>query len=367
MKTKAAVARAHHQPLTIEELNLDELRPNEVRVRMVASGICHTDAIVRDGVYPTPLPAVLGHEGSGVVEAIGSAITTCEVGDHVLLAAAFCGKCSMCRAGSPTYCEFTFEQCFGGGRPDGSKAFSTASGEPISSHFFGQSSFANYTNAVENSVIVVPKDVDLELLGPLGCGINTGAGAVFNEMNPGPGTSLAVFGAGAVGMSGIMAGRVAGCSKIIAIDRHDSRLELAKEMGATHGINSGNTDVVEELRKITGGRGINFALDTTGVPDLLVQAADALALRGVVVQVSAPDPGTTVPFEIGSALLKGWTFKAVVQGSSVPPVLLPRLIELWKQGRFPFDKMIKKYSFEDINQGFDDSASGEVVKPLVVY
>ena len=366
MKINAAVARQNFQPLTIEELELDDIRPNEVRVRMVGSGICHTDAIVRDGVYPTPLPAVLGHEGSGVVEAIGSAVTTCAVGDHVILAAAYCGKCDMCRSGQPTYCESTWAQLFGGARTDGSKAFSKGD-EAIGSHFFGQSSFASYTNAVENSIVVVPKELDLEILGPLGCGINTGAGAVLNEMKPAAGTSIAVFGAGAVGDAGIMAAQIAGCTKIIAIDIHDARLDLATELGATHTINSRTANVVEELMAITGGKGINFALDTTGIPALLLQAADALAIRGVIVLVGAPAPGTTVPFEVGGSLPKGWTFKTVIEGSSVPQVFLPRLIELWQQGRFPFDKMIKKYKFEDINSGFADSASGEVIKPVIVF
>lgn len=366
MKTIAAVARHNHQPLTIEELELDDLRPNEVRVKVVASGICHTDAIVRDGVYPTPLPVVLGHEGSGIVEEIGSEVTTCQVGDHVLLAAAYCGKCDMCRSGQPTYCENGFGQLFGGSRTDGSKAFSK-DGEAVGSHFFGQSSFAHYTNAMENSVVVVPKDVDLEILGPIGCGLNTGAGTVLNEMRPPAGTSLAVFGTGAVGSAGIMAARIAGCTKIIAVDIHDSRLELAQELGATHTINSKNGDVVTELRSITGGKGINFALDTTGLPGLLAQAADALAIRGMLVQVGASAPGTTVPFEVGNSLLKGWTFKTVIEGSSVPQVFMPRLIELWQQGRFPFDKLIKKYPLADINTGFAESASGAVIKPVVVY
>jgi aryl-alcohol dehydrogenase len=366
MKTLAAVAREHGRPLTIEELDLDDLRPGEVRVRLVASGICHTDAIVRDGVYPTPLPAVLGHEGSGVVEAVGPGVTTCAVGDHVILGAAYCGKCDMCRSGLPTYCEFTFAQCFGGSRSDGSKSFSK-DGEAISSHFFGQSSFAHHVNAVENSVVVVPKDIDLELLGPLGCGFNTGAGAVLNEMRPAAGTSLAVFGSGAVGMAGLMAARVAGCTKIVAIDIHDSRLRTAAELGATHTVNSRTADVVAELRSITGGKGVDFALDTTGLPALLLQAADALAVRGMLVQVGAPAGGTTVPFEVGLSLLKGWTFRTVIEGSSVSQVFLPRLIELWQQGRFPFDKLVRTYAFAEINTGFADSASGEVVKPVVVY
>jgi aryl-alcohol dehydrogenase len=193
MQITAAVAREHGEPFTIEELELDELRDNEIRVRLVATGICHTDAIVRDGVYPTPLPAVLGHEGAGVVEAIGASVTSVSPGDHVVLAAAYCGHCKRCRRGEMAYCENLFAADFGGRRNDGTSALSK-SGEVIASHFFGQSSFATFANVVEESVVRVDPDVPLEHLGPLGCGINTGAGTVLNELRPTIGSSLAVFG-----------------------------------------------------------------------------------------------------------------------------------------------------------------------------
>lgn len=244
MEITAAVAREHNHPLVIEnDIELDELHANEARVRLVATGICHTDAVVRDGIYPTPLPAVLGHEGAGIVEAIGAEVKNVKVGDHVILGAAYCGTCTQCRSGNPAYCLNVFDEDFGGHRRDGSTALSK-NGEKISSHFFGQSSFATYSNVVQESLIVVDKEAPLELLGPLGCGLNTGAGAVLNELNPDPGTSLAVFGTGAVGSAAIMAAKVAGCTTIIALDIHDSRLELAKELGATHVINSRNADTV---------------------------------------------------------------------------------------------------------------------------
>ncbi|MEV0367335.1 NAD(P)-dependent alcohol dehydrogenase [Nocardia fusca] len=362
----AAVARGTGDPLTIEHLQLDALRPDEVRVRMVAVGICHTDAIVRDGVYPTPLPAVLGHEGAGVVEATGDAITTVAVGDHVVLSAAYCGHCRQCRSGRMAYCENLFAEDFGGRRRDGSTAFSSAEG-PVSSHFFGQSSFATYANVMENSVIKVDPDLPLATLAPLGCGLQTGAGAVLNELRPEPGTSLAVFGTGAVGSAAIMAARVAGCTTVVAVDIHDSRLAMAQELGATHTVNSRENDVVEELRKITDGEGLQFALDTTAVPAVLRQAAEALGIRGTLALVGAASPGTAVDFEIGSSLVKGWTFKTIVQGSSVPQVFIPHMVELWKQGRFPFDKLIENYRFDDINTAFADSANGKTVKPVVVF
>lgn len=362
----AAVARVQGQPLVLEELQLDEIRPTEVRVRLVGTGICHTDAIVRDGVYPTPLPAVLGHEGAGVVEQIGSEVTSVEPGDHVVLSAAYCGTCKECRAGRVAYCRYLFAQDFGGSRSDGSTSLSSGE-EAISSHFFGQSSFATYANVVETSIVKVDKDVPLEILGPLGCGLQTGAGAVLNEMRPEAGTSLVVFGTGAVGSAAIMAARVAGCTTIVAVDIHKSRLELATQLGATHTLNSKTVDVPTELSRITGGDGVNYALDTTAIPALLRQAAESLAIRGTLVLVGAGAPGTNVEFEIGASLVKGWTFKTVVQGSSVPQVFIPRLIELWKQGRFPFDKLVKTYSLDQINQGFNESANGSVIKPVIQF
>ena len=203
MEITAAVAREHGEPFTIEQLELDELRDNEVRVRLVATGICHTDAIVRDGMYPTPLPAVLGHEGAGVVEAVGGSVTSVAPGDHVVLAAAYCGHCKRCRNGEMAYCENLFAADFGGRRNDGTSALSK-DGEVIASHFFGQSSFATYANVVEESVVRVDPGVPLEHLGPLGCGINTGAGTVLNELKPAIGSSLAVFGTGAVGSAAVM-------------------------------------------------------------------------------------------------------------------------------------------------------------------
>jgi len=366
MTVTAAVARETGADLVIEELELDELRPNEVLVRMVASGVCHTDAIVRDQVYPTPLPAVLGHEGAGVVERVGASVRAVEPGDHVLLAAAYCGYCARCRAGQMAYCENLFAADFGGRRPDGTTALSK-DGEMISSHFFGQSSFATYANVVEESVVRIDPDVPLEIVAPLGCGIQTGAGSILNELKPSLNTTLVVIGTGAVGAGAIMAGKVAGCSKIIAVDIHDDRLALAQEIGATHTINTRGADLTEEIMRLTDGRGADYVLDTTARPELLRKAADALGNRGTLALVGAAAPGTEATFEIGLSLVKGWTFKTIVQGSSVPQVFIPKLIELWRDGRFPMEKLMRNYALADINQGFADSAAGTTVKPVVVF
>ena len=368
MKIKAAVVRELKAPLTIETLELDEPRPNEARVRLVATGVCHTDAIVRDGVYPMPLPAVLGHEGAGVVEQVGSELRSVKVGDHVIMSAAYCTHCVQCRSGQVAYCENLFAEDFGGRRTsDGTTSLKAPDGRLYSSHFFGQSAFATHANVVESALIPVPADVPLEAVAFLGCGMQTGAGAILNELRPRAGSSVAVSGSGAVGLAAVMAARVAGATTIVAIDVHDSRLELAKQLGATHTINAKSSDTVKELQRVTGGKGVDYILDTTAAPPVLSNLAKALGIRGVLALVGAARPGTEVPFEIGASLVRGWTFKTIVQGSSVPQDFIPRLVALWQQGRFPVDKLTKKYKLEDIDQAFADSASGATVKPVIVF
>lgn len=367
MKTRAAVAREARAPLTIEELDLDEPRPDEVQVRMVASGICHTDAIVRDQWYPVPLPAVLGHEGAGVVERVGSAVNGFQAGDKVVVGYNSCGRCAQCLGGHPAYCENFYAVDFAGTRfSDGSKAFTDAQGQPVSSHFFGQSSFAEVSNVSARCLVKVPADAPLELLGPLGCGLQTGAGAVLNVLKPGPGESFVLFGTGAVGLSGLMAAVASGATTVIAVDVVDSRLEFAKSVGATHVINSRNEDVVQRVREITGG-GARYALDTTGVPAIFPQMIQSLRVRGHAAMVGAARPGDTVPLDTGSLLLTGATISVVLEGDSVQQEFIPKLISLHAAGKYPFDKLIRTYPFENINDAFHDSEIGVTLKPVVLY
>ena len=346
---------------------LDQPRDDEVVVRVVATGLCHTDLVVRDQVYPVPLPIVLGHEGAGIVEAVGSAVQKVATGDHVAVSFLNCGRCRPCFDGSPASCANFNDMNFAGRRPDGSHALTSAeSGDPATLHdrFFGQSSFATYAIAHERNTVKVRDDAPLELLGPLGCGIQTGAGTVLRALKVGAGATFAVTGAGAVGLSAVMAAHVAGATTIIAIDVVPSRLDLARELGATHVVNGAETDAVEEIRRITGS-GVDYALDTTGLPALIRQAVDALRQRGTAAILGASRPDATLDIAANEFMQSCKTIIGVVEGDSVPDVFVPQLLELHMQGRFPFDRLVQFYDFDQINQAAADTESGATVKPIL--
>jgi len=365
-KIKAAVIRQKGGPFQIEDLVQDEPRSDEVLVRVVATGMCHTDMVARDQLYDVPLPVVLGHEGSGIVEEIGASVKKVAVGDHVVLTYMWCGHCKPCLHGDLTYCNNFYMLNFGGVREDGSISTykSDDKREPIHDHFFGQSSFGTFALVNARNVIKVPKDAPLELLGPLGCGIQTGAGAVMNALKVIPGSSFAAFGGGAVGLSAIMAARVAGATTIIAADVVPSRLALAMELGATHTVNSRETDPVEAVRKITDG-GADFTLESSGRPAVLRQAIDALSVRGTCGIVGAPALGTEASFDVNGVMTTGKRIIGIVEGDSKPDLFIPALVELYTQGRFPFDKLVKFYSLDQINQAAEDSEKGITIKPII--
>jgi aryl-alcohol dehydrogenase len=363
MKATAAVVWEKERAFSVEEVEVGEPRAGEVLVRIVGVGVCHTDLIVRDQWYPVPLPAVLGHEGAGVVESVGPNVGGIEPGDHVVLSFDHCGHCANCLRGKPAYCATFFERNFGGQRADGSTALDK-DGQTLHSHFFGQSSFGTYALASQNSVVKVPGDAPLESLGPLGCGVQTGAGAVLNALRPEPGSSIAVFGTGAVGMSAILAAVISGCTTIVGVDLRPERLELARELGATHVVNGGEVDAVEEVGKITGG-GPEYALETTGVPRVLRQAVDALAPLGVCGVVGAPPVGTEVSLDWNGVMIPGKTVRGVIEGDSVPQVFIPKLVELNARGRFPFDRLIRYYDLDDINRAAEDAEGGGTLKPVL--
>lgn len=359
----AAVVRSKGGPFTIEQLHLEEPRADEVLVRIVATGMCHTDMVVRDQVYPVPQPIVLGHEGAGVVEKIGTGVVKVRPGDHVVLSFMSCGRCRMCQQGRPNNCLDFNAHNFSGGRADGSGSLRDDHG-PVHDHFFGQSSFATFALANERNVVKVPKAAPLELLGPLGCGIQTGAGAVMNALKVGPGASFAAFGAGAVGLSAVMAARVVGATTIIAVDVVPSRLALAKEVGATHTVNAKEQDAVAAVKDITGG-GVQFSLETTALSAVVRQAVDALGVRGTCGIVGAAAPGTDISIDVTEFMQMAKTIYGIIEGDSVPDSFIPQLVDLYLQGRFPFDKLTKIYPFERINEAAQDSERGLTVKPII--
>jgi aryl-alcohol dehydrogenase len=360
---RAAVLRAPNQPLAFENASLEMPRDNEVLVRLVATGVCHTDMVVRDQLMATPMPLILGHEGAGIIEKVGSSVTTVAPGDHVVMTYAYCGLCAPCATGHPAHCQHMGELNFAGGRLDGTSSACNHDGGKLHDHFFGQSSFATHAIANELNVVKVRKDVPLELLGPLGCGIQTGAGAVLNAMRVRPGSSFAAFGAGAVGLAAVMAARVAGATTIIAVDVNPARLQLALELGATHILNSKDSDAVVEVRKLTGGA--DFTLECSGRPAVLRQAIDSLGILGTCGIVGATREGTEVAFNVNDVMIPGRRIMGIVQGDVVSRTFIPELIELYRQGRFPFDRLVKFYPFEQLNEAMADSESGVTIKPIL--
>lgn len=365
---KGAVARRKDGPFELETLQLDGPRANEVLVRIVATGICATDIHARDGHLPMALPAVLGHEGAGVVERVGSAVTTLKPGDHVVLSQQSCGHCPQCLRGHPAYCALLVQLNFAGARLDGTNTVrrpaGARDGEEPRGHFFGQSSFATYALATERNAAKVPEDVPLELLGPLGCGLGTGAGAVLNALKVVAGSSLAVFGTGPVGMAAVMAGRAAGAGTIIGVDVVPSRLSLAAELGATHVIDARGQDVGERIAGLTGV-GVDYVVETTGRPEMGALAAEVLAPLGTVGLLGTPKPGVKIPLEPLPLMLGGRSVLGVVQGDAIPQLFIPRLIRMYRAGAFPFDRLVRFYDFDQINQAVADFRGGAVIKPVL--
>jgi aryl-alcohol dehydrogenase len=359
----AAVVRAKGGPWSLETLDLDEPRDDEVLVRVVGVGICHTDLSIRDQYLPLRLPIVLGHEGAGVVERVGPRVKGLEPGDHVVLAPLSCGACGNCQSGLQVYCEQFLPLNIGLRRTDGSATF--CGDAKVRGAFFGQSSFATMALAHERNAVKVPRDVPLELLGPLGCGIQAGAGTIVNVLRPKAGATLAVFGAGSVGLSAIMAARLTGCTTIVAVDLVEHRLQLARELGATLAVNNSAGDTVDAIRQATGGRGVDYAIDATAVPAVIRQAFESLATPGTCAVLGLARQGTEVSLDINT-LSNGRTVRGVTEGESVPKTFIPALVELWRQGRFPFDRLIRTYDFADINQAAADMASGATLKPVLL-
>jgi aryl-alcohol dehydrogenase len=358
---KAAVLRAHDKPYAIEDVTLGKLEPAEVLVRIAGVGMCHTDMIARNPMMASVLGAViLGHEGSGIVERIGDGVTRVKPGDHVLISYDSCGWCTSCLEGAPSYCVEFEARNVTGRRVDGTASAFSADGTPIANRWFAQSSFAEFAVATERNLVSVDREVPLELLGPLGCSMQTGAGSVLNEMRLRPGQSIAVFGAGAVGLAAVMAAKLSGASDIVVIDLQEPRLEVARELGATRTVNGSDGDVAAQVT--AGGRAMDFTFDTTGVASVMSDAIKVLRRPGTAVLVGAGSG----ELSMHPSTLTGRKVTYVLEGSAVPQTFLPRLIGFWQAGLFPFDRLVRTYPLADINAAEADSLSGTTIKPVLL-
>lgn len=365
MKSSAAVVASRGAAPTIERFDLGEPAPGEIAVRIAATGICRTDLHIRDGGYPVPeFPVIPGHEGAGVVTAIGSAVTDVRPGDHVLLTYPFCGKCPNCLRGAMAYCEHGFALSFGGARLDGSSGWRREDdGTRVNGHVFQQSSFASHTLAAASSAVILDRELPLDLAPAFGCGVSTGAASALNVMDLRPTSRLAVLGTGTVGLAALMMAHHLGVRQIIAVDTNPGRLETASGLGATHTVDASDREARDAIKRLTGG-GADYIFDTTGHPAVLADALDSLAMTGTVVMAGGAPAGTRASLNM-SSLLNGRTVRGTIQGDADARTLVPHLIELYRQGRFPVGRLVSHYRFAEIKRAIDDMEAGQVIKPIL--
>ncbi|MEV6440204.1 NAD(P)-dependent alcohol dehydrogenase [Streptomyces anulatus] len=361
MRFGAAVLRGYEDPFAIEEVILDAgPADGEILVRIAGCGLCRTDLAVRRSAGRSPLPAVLGHEGSGVVVETGGPDTGLGPGDHVVLSFDSCGRCRSCLGGAPAYCDRFAALNLFGGRTENAARFTDGAGKALAPRWFGQSSFAEYAMVPARNAVPVDASLPLELLGPLGCGFLTGAGAVLHSFGVGPGDTVAVFGAGAVGLAAVMAATAAG-ALVVAVDRHPERLALAERFHAVP-LDAATADLPGRIQRLTGG-GAQYALDTTASARLINDALRSLRPTGHLGLVARLR--TALPLEPGT-LDRGRRISHICEGDAVPALLIPRLTGLWQAGRFPFDQLIRTYPLADVNEAERDCDAGRVVKPVLI-
>jgi aryl-alcohol dehydrogenase len=362
----AAIAEAPHSDFTLETVQLAEPRADEVLVRIVGVGLCHTDLVARDQFIPIPLPAVLGHEGAGIVEAVGSAVTKVVPGDAVVIGFSSCGHCPRCEDHLPSYCREFPMLNYAGARPDGSSGISR-DGTPLSASFFGQSSFASYALAGERNVVKVDAEgLSLEILGPLGCGLQTGAGAVLRSLDCPAGSSLAIFGGGPVGLAAVMAAAVRGCSPIILVEPQAARRAIALDLGATHIIDPAEGDVTAVIRAILPD-GVDFAIETSGREPVVEAALASLGSHGMIGLVGVPPkPESSVSINLASVITYGHRIIGIVEGDSDLDGFIPELIALHRAGRFPFERLVTTFPLARINEAVEAQHRGDCIKAVLI-
>lgn len=367
MKARAAVLHGAGQKLDVREVEVADPQPGEVLVRMAAGGVCHSDLHVMQGHLMASLPAILGHEGSGVIAAVGRGVTSVKPGDHVLpLWRLSCGDCEYCANGRPALCPAGMQIRMSGRLADGTSRFSLDGREVR--HFAGVSTFSEYSVIPERAVLKIPDDIPLEKAALLGCGVITGVGAVFNCARVKPGSSVAVFGAGGVGLNVVQGAAIAGAERIIAVDLLDGKLELARTFGATHTVNGSRGDAVEQVRGLTGGRGVDYAFEVVGLPKTVRQAYDSLAKRGMAVVVGVAPATAEVPVPLLPMVFEERVLAGSIYGSAVPRIDIPKLIDLYRAGKLKLDELLTRtYPLEQINAAYEALERGEVARSVVIF
>jgi NDMA-dependent alcohol dehydrogenase len=364
---RAAVLREVAAPFSLEDVELDPPGPGEVDVRLAASGVCHSDWNVVTGATPNPMPAVLGHEGAGVVEAIGDGVTSVAVGDHVVLSwLPACGRCFYCVRGRPVLCDVAMEDMFRGTLPGGALRLSR-NGEPLH-HYSYLSTFAERCIVPEGCCVRIRPDVPLEVAALVGCGVMTGVGAVVLRARVEVGSTVVVFGAGGVGLSAILGARLAGAGAVVAADPVAFKRETALELGATHAVDSRPEEVVGLLRDLTDGRGADYAFDTAGVPGVLTTAYDAVRRGGTIVAVGLPPDGTAAELPGSDLPRDEKVVTGSFYGSCHPPTDMPWVLDLFMAGRLPLDRLVsRRFRLDEINDAFAAMNAGEVARGVVVF
>jgi len=364
MEMKAAIFRKPHEPLTIESVEIDKPSGREVLVRTAATGVCHSDLHVVDGQgrWPLDRPIVLGHEGAGVVEAVGADVTTLRPGDHVVAClSGFCGSCAQCLAGHPNL-------CVGGlvTRPDAAPPRLSQKGEPLR-QFIGISSYAERMLLHENSVVKIDPALPLDRAALVGCGVLTGVGAALRTSGLQAGQTVAVFGCGGVGLAIVQGARIGGARQIIGVDVFDGKLEMAKRVGATHVVNSANDDPVKAVRALTGGAGVDHAFEAVGNARLVRQAIESLAIRGTATIVGVLPPDATIEFP-WMAIRPECRVQTSRMGSNRFRLDIPLYLEFYRQGRLLLDEMVtRRGRLEDINEAFRAMKAGEVARSVLLF
>lgn len=361
---QAAVLWPGAKDLAIETLEIDNPRADEVLVKVIASGICHTDMVMRDQGVPTPQPVVLGHEGAGIVEKVGDQVSAFKPGDRVAMSFATCGSCPSCAKAAPAYCYEFFPLNFFGIRSDGSTSLRKRD-RAIHSHIFGQSSFSSHVVCSQRNLVKVPDAVPLEIAGPFGCGFQTGAGAVLNSIKVAEGSSVLVLGAGAVGMSAVMAAAyIAKAKTVITADLNPERLALAKTIGGTHTVLGNDADFAEKIRQICPN-GVDTIIDTTGFLPLVEPCVHLLAPKGTLGLVAAYRADAKLTLDVMPFMSTGKKVQGIVEGDTDITTFIPQLLHYYKQGLFPVEKLITYFDFADINDAIEQSETGKVIKAIV--